>query len=103
MPEKSTKGRDLAYKIATRLRGNEFKDMTLGEIDEFRAEMALFFDLKKRTRCHSSPTEYPHTVYPDQPAEDFNEWTANFTRQEVMPATSTSIKTSSTTLGLDLL
>jgi hypothetical protein len=47
MPEKSTKGRDLAYKIATRLRGNEFKDMTLGEIDEFRAEMALFLDLKK--------------------------------------------------------
>lgn len=24
-----------------------------------------------------------HTVYPDQPAEDFNDWTANFTRQEV--------------------
>ena len=47
MPNKSTKGRDLAYKIATRLRGNEFKDMTLGEIDDFRAEMALFLDLKK--------------------------------------------------------
>ena len=47
MQDKSTKGRDLAYKIATRLRGNEFKDMTLGEIDDFRAEMALFLDLKK--------------------------------------------------------
>jgi hypothetical protein len=47
MQNKSTKGRDLAYKIATRLRGNEFKDMTLGEIDDFRAEMALFLDLKK--------------------------------------------------------
>ena len=47
MQKKSTKGADLAYKIATRLRGNEFKDMTLGEIDEFRAEMALFLDLKK--------------------------------------------------------
>lgn len=47
MPEKSTKGRDLAWDIATRLRGNEFKDMTLGEIDDFRAEMAKFLDLKK--------------------------------------------------------
>ena len=47
MQKKSTKGADLAYKIATRLRGNEFKDMTLGEIDDFRAEMALFLDLKK--------------------------------------------------------
>jgi hypothetical protein len=47
MQNKSTKGRDLAYEIATRLRGNEFKDMTLGEIDDFRAEMALFLDLKK--------------------------------------------------------
>lgn len=47
MQKKSTKGRDLAYEIATRLRGNEFKDMTLGEIDDFRAEMALFLDLKK--------------------------------------------------------
>ena len=44
---KSTKGRDLAWDIATRLRGNEFKDMTLGEIDDFRAEMAKFLDLKK--------------------------------------------------------
>ena len=47
MQKKSTKGADLAYEIATRLRGNEFKDMTLGEIDDFRAEMALFLDLKK--------------------------------------------------------
>lgn len=45
--EKSTKGKDLAWDIATRLRGNEFKDMTLGEIDDFRAEMAKFLDLKK--------------------------------------------------------
>jgi hypothetical protein len=29
------------------------------------------------------PNGISHTVYPDQPAEDFNEWTANFTRQEV--------------------
>jgi hypothetical protein len=47
MQNKSTKGADLAWDIATRLRGNEFKDMTLGEIDDFRAEMAKFLDLKK--------------------------------------------------------
>ena len=47
LKEKSTKGKDLAWDIATRLRGNEFKDMTLGEIDDFRAEMAKFLDLKK--------------------------------------------------------
>ena len=47
MQKKSTKGADLAWDIATRLRGNEFKDMTLGEIDQFRAEMAKFLDLKK--------------------------------------------------------
>ena len=48
MPKpKSTKGEDLAWNICTRLRGNEFKDMTLGEIDDFRAEMAKFLDLKK--------------------------------------------------------
>lgn len=29
------------------------------------------------------PNGISHTVYPDQLAEDFNEWTANFTRQEV--------------------
>jgi len=29
------------------------------------------------------PNKISHTVYPDQPAQDFNEWTANFTRQEV--------------------
>ncbi len=29
------------------------------------------------------PNGISHTVYPDQPAEDFNEWTANFTRREV--------------------
>jgi hypothetical protein len=43
----STKGKDLAWDIATRLRANQFKDMTLGEIDDFRAEMAKFLDLKK--------------------------------------------------------
>lgn len=47
MQKKSTKGADLAWDIATRLRGNEFKNMTLGEIDDFRAEMAKFLDLKK--------------------------------------------------------
>lgn len=47
MQNKSTKGADLAWDIATRLRGNEFKDMTLGEIDDFREEMAKFLDLKK--------------------------------------------------------
>ncbi len=29
------------------------------------------------------PNGVSHTVYPDEPAESFNEWTANFTRQEV--------------------
>jgi len=29
------------------------------------------------------PNGISHTVYPDQPAESFNDWTANFTRQEV--------------------
>ena len=29
------------------------------------------------------PNGISHTVYPDQPADDFNEWTANFTRQAV--------------------
>lgn len=47
MQPKSTKGKDLAWDIATRLRANQFKDMTLGEIDDFRAEMAKFLDLKK--------------------------------------------------------
>ncbi len=47
MKAKSTKGKDLAWDIATRLRANQFKDMTLGEIDDFRAEMAKFLDLKK--------------------------------------------------------
>ena len=47
MDKRSNKGKDLAWDIATRLRGNEFKDMTLGEIDDFRAEMAKFLDLKK--------------------------------------------------------
>ena len=43
----TSKGHQLAWEIATRLRGNEFKDMTLGEIDDFRAVMAQFLDLKK--------------------------------------------------------
>ena len=30
------------------------------------------------------PNGISHTVYPDQPADDFNEWTANFTRQEIV-------------------
>ena len=47
MKSKSSKGTELAYEIAVRLRGNEFKDMTLAEIDDFRAGMALFLDLKK--------------------------------------------------------
>tara|TARA_R100001509_G_scaffold43252_1_gene23406 strand:+ start:288 stop:464 length:177 start_codon:yes stop_codon:yes gene_type:complete len=29
------------------------------------------------------PSGISHTVYPDQPAESFNDWTANFTRKEV--------------------
>ena len=29
------------------------------------------------------PNGISHTVYPDQHAESFNDWTANFTRQEV--------------------
>ena len=47
MQDKSTKGADLAYKIATRLRGNEFKDMTIQEIMDFREAMAEFLDLKR--------------------------------------------------------
>jgi hypothetical protein len=31
-----------------------------------------------------SKLKISHTVYPDEPAKDFNEWTANFTRQEVV-------------------
>ena len=45
--QNKSKGKDLAWDIATRLRANQFKDMTLGEIDDFRAEMAKFLDLKK--------------------------------------------------------
>jgi len=29
------------------------------------------------------PNGISHTVYPDEPCTDYNEWTANFTRQEV--------------------
>ena len=29
------------------------------------------------------PNGVSHTVYPDEPAASFNEWTANFTRKEV--------------------
>ena len=29
------------------------------------------------------PNGVSHTIYPDEPAGSFNEWTANFTRQEV--------------------
>lgn len=29
------------------------------------------------------PNGISRTVYPDHPAESFNDWTANFTRQEV--------------------
>ena len=47
MQNKSTKGADLAWDIATRLRGNEFKDMTIQEIMDFREAMAEFLDLKK--------------------------------------------------------
>ena len=44
---KTSKGHDLAWDICTRLRANEFKDLTLGEIDDFRQVMADFLDLKK--------------------------------------------------------
>jgi len=47
MQKTSTKGKDLAWDICTRLRANEFKDLTLREIDDFRAEIAKFLDLKK--------------------------------------------------------
>jgi len=47
MKNNTSKGRDLAWDICTRLRGNEFKDMTLREIDDFRQVMADFLDLKK--------------------------------------------------------
>ena len=29
------------------------------------------------------PNGISHTVYPDQPTDEFNEWTATFTLQEV--------------------
>jgi hypothetical protein len=47
MQKTSTKGKDLAWDIAIRLRGNEFKDMTIQEIMDFREAMAEFLDLKK--------------------------------------------------------
>ncbi len=47
MQNKSTKGADLAWDIAIRLRGNEFKDMTIQEIMDFREAMAEFLDLKR--------------------------------------------------------
>lgn len=30
-----------------------------------------------------TPNGISHTTYPDQPANDFNDWIQNFTRQEV--------------------
>lgn len=47
MKKESTKGKDLAWDIAIRLRGNEFKDMTIQEIMDFREAMAEFLDLKR--------------------------------------------------------
>ena len=47
MQNKSTKGRDLAYEVYYSLRANQFKDMTLEEIDAFRAVMAEFLNLTK--------------------------------------------------------
>ena len=47
MEHNTSKGHDLAWDICTRLRANEFKDLTLGEIDDFRQVMADFLDLKK--------------------------------------------------------
>lgn len=47
MQKTSTKGKDLAWDIAIRLRGNEFKDMTIQEIMDFREAMAEFLDLKR--------------------------------------------------------
>ena len=43
----STKGRDLAWDICTDLRANQFKDMSLEEIDDFRAVVASMLHLKK--------------------------------------------------------
>ncbi len=45
----STKGSDLAWDIFVGLRSNQFKDMTLEEIDDFRTEMASFLNLKKES------------------------------------------------------
>ena len=47
MHHSRTKGRDLAYEVYYSLRANEFKDMTLKEIDDFRTVMADFLNLKK--------------------------------------------------------
>jgi len=30
------------------------------------------------------PNGISHTVYPDQPAEDFNQWSAHITSQEII-------------------
>ena len=43
----STKGRDLAWDLFVGLRSNQFKDMTLEEIDDFRTVAASFLHLKK--------------------------------------------------------
>ena len=43
----STKGRDLAWDLFVGLRSNQFKDMTLEEIDDFRTVAAAFLNLKK--------------------------------------------------------
>ena len=58
--------------------------------------------VNREFRKHLHPNGISHTVYPDQPAEDFNEWTANFTRQEVENAMLTSSSVSLTPSGLTL-
>jgi hypothetical protein len=43
----STKGIMLAYEVYYDLIANQFKDLTLDEIDGFRETMAAFLNLKK--------------------------------------------------------
>ena len=80
----SITGRDLAWKIVTTLRDTTSRDTSLEEIDEFRSEISEATVPQKR-RPMLKPNGISHTVYPDQPAESFGDWTANFTPPRSSP------------------
>jgi len=44
----NSKGHELAWDFVNQLRGNEFKDMTLDEIDDFVNVLIHEFDIKNR-------------------------------------------------------